>query len=257
MRSSSSMTARPTARREALAGLKGGNPANSGCCAMTATWARAGASAPGSRRPRARSSSPWTATARTTRPTFPSCWRRSRPIRGSAWCRASGSSAKTPPAGGWRRGWATAFAIWLLGDGASDTGCGLKVFRRQAFLDLPYFDHIHRFLIALMLREGVERGLCAGQSPPAPDRPVQIHQLRAPAGQRPGSAGRALAAAAPSREERDTGAINGLSLAMDPRSGPWMQNMTAIPAMPLDRYRFCRAGLIRLALFGAVAHEAR
>jgi dolichol-phosphate mannosyltransferase len=46
----------------------------------------------------------------------------------------------------------------LLGDGASDTGCGLKVFRRQAFLDLPYFDHMHRFLIALMLREGVGVG---------------------------------------------------------------------------------------------------
>ena len=30
------------------------------------------------------------------------------------------------------------FRGWLLGDGASDTGCGLKVFRRQAFLDLPY-----------------------------------------------------------------------------------------------------------------------
>jgi dolichol-phosphate mannosyltransferase len=42
----------------------------------------------------------------------------------------------------------------MLGDGASDTGCGLKVFRRTAFLELPYFDHIHRFLIALMLREG-------------------------------------------------------------------------------------------------------
>ena len=43
----------------------------------------------------------------------------------------------------------------LLGDGASDTGCGLKAFRRQAFLDIPYFDHMHRFLIALMLRDGV------------------------------------------------------------------------------------------------------
>jgi dolichol-phosphate mannosyltransferase len=42
----------------------------------------------------------------------------------------------------------------MLGDGASDTGCGLKAFRRQAFLELPYFDHIHRFLIALVLREG-------------------------------------------------------------------------------------------------------
>ncbi len=50
------------------------------------------------------------------------------------------------------------FRNWLLGDGASDTGCGLKAFRRQAFLDLPYFDHIHRFLIALMLREGLKVG---------------------------------------------------------------------------------------------------
>jgi dolichol-phosphate mannosyltransferase len=44
----------------------------------------------------------------------------------------------------------------MLGDGATDTGCGLKAFRRQAFLDLPYFDHIHRFLIALVLRDGWE-----------------------------------------------------------------------------------------------------
>lgn len=44
----------------------------------------------------------------------------------------------------------------LLGDGATDTGCGLKAFRREAFLALPYFDHIHRYLIALMLREGYE-----------------------------------------------------------------------------------------------------
>ena len=42
----------------------------------------------------------------------------------------------------------------LLKDTAADTGCGLKAFRREAFLRLPYFDHIHRFLPALMLREG-------------------------------------------------------------------------------------------------------
>lgn len=42
----------------------------------------------------------------------------------------------------------------LLKDEADDTGCGLKVFRRSAFLELPYFDHIHRYLPALMLREG-------------------------------------------------------------------------------------------------------
>ncbi len=43
---------------------------------------------------------------------------------------------------------------WLLKDNANDTGCGLKAFRRDAFLQLPYFDHIHRYLPALMLREG-------------------------------------------------------------------------------------------------------
>ena len=44
----------------------------------------------------------------------------------------------------------------LLADGADDTGCGLKAFRREAFLSLPYFDHMHRYLPALMLREGYE-----------------------------------------------------------------------------------------------------
>ena len=42
----------------------------------------------------------------------------------------------------------------LLNDTANDTGCGLKAFRRDAFLRLPYFDHIHRYLPALMQREG-------------------------------------------------------------------------------------------------------
>jgi len=44
----------------------------------------------------------------------------------------------------------------LLNDAATDTGCGLKAFRREAFLRLPYFDHIHRYLPALMRREGYE-----------------------------------------------------------------------------------------------------
>lgn len=42
----------------------------------------------------------------------------------------------------------------LLNDGVDDTGCGLKAFRRNAFLRLPYFDHIHRYIPAMMLREG-------------------------------------------------------------------------------------------------------
>lgn len=42
----------------------------------------------------------------------------------------------------------------LLGDDTPDTGCGLKLFPRSLFLDLPFFDHMHRFLPALVLREG-------------------------------------------------------------------------------------------------------
>ncbi len=51
---------------------------------------------------------------------------------------------------------ANGFRRWLLRDNAVDTGCGLKAFRREAFLRLPYFDHIHRYLPALMLREGYQ-----------------------------------------------------------------------------------------------------
>ena len=42
----------------------------------------------------------------------------------------------------------------MLDDDTPDTGCGLKLFPRALFLDLPYFDHMHRFLPALVLREG-------------------------------------------------------------------------------------------------------
>ena len=42
----------------------------------------------------------------------------------------------------------------LLRDGVRDSGCGLKAFRRDAYLDLPWFDHVHRFMPAMMLREG-------------------------------------------------------------------------------------------------------
>ena len=60
----------------------------------------------------------------------------------------------------------------ILHDATPDTGCGLKVFTREAFLNLPYFDHMHRFLPALMLREGLRsvsvpvrhRARIAGQS---------------------------------------------------------------------------------------------
>lgn len=43
----------------------------------------------------------------------------------------------------------------VLNDGTRDTGCSLKLMRREDFLGLPYFDHIHRFLPAMLLRNGV------------------------------------------------------------------------------------------------------
>jgi dolichol-phosphate mannosyltransferase len=47
---------------------------------------------------------------------------------------------------------ANAVRSGLLGDGCIDSGCGLKLFRRDAFLALPHFDHMHRFLPALFRR---------------------------------------------------------------------------------------------------------
>jgi dolichol-phosphate mannosyltransferase len=46
----------------------------------------------------------------------------------------------------------------VLRDGTRDTGCGLKAFRRDLFLRLPYFDGLHRFLPALVRREGYAIG---------------------------------------------------------------------------------------------------
>lgn len=42
----------------------------------------------------------------------------------------------------------------LLGDGTPDTGCGIKLFSREVFMELPRFDHMHRFLPALFQRQG-------------------------------------------------------------------------------------------------------
>jgi dolichol-phosphate mannosyltransferase len=46
----------------------------------------------------------------------------------------------------------------VLKDGTRDTGCGLKAFRRDVFLALPYFDGLHRFMPALIRREGFDIG---------------------------------------------------------------------------------------------------
>ena len=58
---------------------------------------------------------------------------------------------------GWRR-FSSVFANRIrraiLHDDTPDTGCGLKLFRRDKFLNLPYFDHMHRFLPALIKMSG-------------------------------------------------------------------------------------------------------
>lgn len=68
--------------------------------------------------------------------------------------------------GGWRvqrkdsgsKRWASKIAnavrSRLLQDETPDTGCGIKLFERAVFLDLPYFDHMHRYLPALVKRAG-------------------------------------------------------------------------------------------------------
>ena len=54
----------------------------------------------------------------------------------------------------WASKWANAIRARMLRDDTPDTGCGIKLFDREAFLDLPYFDHMHRYLPALMQRAG-------------------------------------------------------------------------------------------------------
>lgn len=54
----------------------------------------------------------------------------------------------------WASRIANAIRARLLRDATPDTGCGIKLFERAAFLDLPWFDHMHRYLPALMQRAG-------------------------------------------------------------------------------------------------------
>jgi len=58
------------------------------------------------------------------------------------------------------RRWASTFANWLRGallkDNCPDTGCGIKVYWREAFLRLPFFTSIHRYLPALFLMCGYD-----------------------------------------------------------------------------------------------------
>jgi hypothetical protein len=72
----------------------------------------------------------------------------------------------------WQSRTANAVRARVLKDGTRDTGCGLKAIRRDVYLSLPYFDALHRFMPALVKREGhgiayvdvVDRPRLTGQS---------------------------------------------------------------------------------------------
>ncbi|KAF1692142.1 glycosyltransferase family 2 protein [Pseudoxanthomonas koreensis] len=54
----------------------------------------------------------------------------------------------------WASRWANRIRARMLRDDTPDTGCGIKLFERAVFLELPYFDHMHRYLPALVQRAG-------------------------------------------------------------------------------------------------------
>ena len=56
----------------------------------------------------------------------------------------------------WASKFANAIRSRMLNDETPDTGCGTKLFARDVFMDLPYFDHMHRYLPALVRRAGYE-----------------------------------------------------------------------------------------------------
>jgi len=56
----------------------------------------------------------------------------------------------------WSSSWANRIRRAILHDDVADTGCSLKIISRKLFLELPYFDHMHRYLPALVLRAGGE-----------------------------------------------------------------------------------------------------
>jgi dolichol-phosphate mannosyltransferase len=61
---------------------------------------------------------------------------------------------KDTPFKRWQSRMANRIRGGILKDGTRDTGCGLKAFPKKAYLELPYFDAIHRFMPALVKREG-------------------------------------------------------------------------------------------------------
>ena len=158
-RSSMSTTARPTAPKPSCApdGAASLAAADPPCALLRPIGGGAHRRRGGARR---RSSSRSTATARTIRPFIPALIARAgagraahrsrrRPARRPQGHRLQEAASRASP---------TRVRGAVLRDGTRDTGCGLKAFRRDVFLALPYFDGLHRFLPALVRREGYDIG---------------------------------------------------------------------------------------------------
>ena len=112
----------------------------------------------GVRRPGRDRSARWTATGRTRPRSLPKLWQpllddtagRIGLVAGQRVARQDTLSKRLASR------FANGLRAAVLKDGTRDTGCGLKGFRREAFLAFPYFDHMHRYLPALARRDGWE-----------------------------------------------------------------------------------------------------
>ena len=78
--------------------------------------------------------------------------------RDTGWSRVNASGRKATGFKKLQSRIANAVRSAVLKDGTRDTGCGLKAFRRDVFLALPYFDGLHRFMPALIRRDGFDIG---------------------------------------------------------------------------------------------------
>ena len=132
----------------------------------------------------------------------------------------------------------------LLRDATPDTGCGLKLFRRAAFLELPCFDHMHRYLPALFIRAGGAGPVRARQPPPAHPRAQQLRHAGPAVGRPVRPCGRRLAATA---MEAPAGRA-----AVIPPARPWRPRVPPV-SWPVRAWlsRAWRPALLLLGLVGA------
>ena len=172
-----SMTAAATTRRPPCA--RRWPPAGCGCCAMRKSCGQSAAIRSGVIAARA----PWIATldgdGQNDPADIPRLWELARSTPSAEPLLARRLAPEAPRHGDQARLLAhrqCACAARMLERRTPDTGCGLKLLRRDLYLALPFFDHNHRFLPALVLREGGSVQSVRGQSSPAPARPIELRR---------------------------------------------------------------------------------